>query len=74
MQVDGEMILAALVTGELRPFRVGAEAGVDEVVGQAARPLGDVGPGQSQVAEHETLGIRPGGSDRLVHFCHRKFH
>ena len=51
-----------------------AEAGVDEVVGQPARALGDVGPRQPAVAEHEALGVGPGGGDRLVDLGHRELH
>ncbi len=60
VQVDREVVLAALVAGELRPLGVHAEPGVDQVVGQAPRALGHVGPREPAVAEDEALLRRVG--------------
>ena len=65
VQVDRQVVLAALVTGERRSLDMAAEAAVDQVVGQPAGALGDVGPGETAIAEHEALGVGPCLADRF---------
>ncbi len=67
VQVDGEVVLAGLVAGKVGPLGVAAEPGADEVVGQPVGALGDVGPGQPAVAEHEALGVGAQGGDAVEH-------
>ncbi len=43
-QIDGEVVLARLVAGEVGPLGVAAEPGADEVVGQPVGVLDDVRP------------------------------
>jgi len=42
------------------------------VVGEPAGPLGDLGPGEAAVAEHEALGVGARGSNRLVNLRQRE--
>ena len=63
---DGHVVLTGLPGGEVGALRVAAQPDAVEVVGQAAGPVGDLGPGEAAVAEDEGLAIGCGGGDRVV--------
>ena len=67
VEVDREVVLARLVSFELRPLDAAAEALVDEVVGEPPGPLGHLRPREPPIAEHQALVVGPRGRDRLVH-------
>ena len=55
VQVDPEVVLPALVAGQVGALDAAAQPVVDEHVGQPAGPLGDRSPGQPAVAEHQAF-------------------
>ena len=65
VEVDRQVVLAALVVGERRPLDMAAEATVEQVVRQPPGALGDVGPAQTAVAEHEALRVGTCLADRF---------
>ncbi len=73
VQVDRQVVLPALVVGELGPFDVAAEPATEQVVRQPPGAFGDVGPGQPDVAEHETFRVGTRVADRLEDFGKAEF-
>ncbi len=66
VQVDRQVVLAALVPGEVGALGVHAEALLDQVVGQPACPFGDVRPRVPAITEHQAVGIGSRRRDGLV--------
>ncbi len=73
MEVDREVILSALVPGETGAFGGDTEAFADQVVREPPGPLGDVGPREALIAEHEAVVVWARGGDRLVHLGEAEF-
>ena len=66
VEVDREVVLARLVSGELSTLDDLAEAPVQQRVREASRAVVDLGPRQSPVAEDDALSIGDRGGDCLM--------
>jgi hypothetical protein len=74
VQVNGEVVLAAFMTLQESAVGVDAETARDEMIGESARPIGDLRPRQPAIAEHQALLARTGCGDRLMHFGNGELH
>ena len=54
VEVDADVVLAALVAGQVTSFGVAPEAPVGQRVGEAPCPVRDLAPGEPPIAKHET--------------------
>ncbi len=72
VQVDGQVVLAALVALQLAPLGVAAEPLLDQVVGQPAGAIGELRPREATVAMHQAHLVGTRGGDRFVHVGDRE--
>ena len=66
VEVDREVVLPRLVAGEPLALDDGAEAAGEQRVREPPRAIGDLGPREPPVAEHDALAVRDRRGDRLV--------
>ncbi len=59
VEVDRQVVLAALVAGEIGSLGCDAEALADQMVREATGALGDLGPRVTPLTEDEAIGVRP---------------
>ena len=70
MQVDGEVILAALRSGQLGPLGVTAELLRMQIVRESSCSVGDVGPCEASITKDQTEFGGASGGDCFVNIAH----